>query len=152
MPDVLTTAKGLGNGMPIGACLDRGEAAQLFVPGDHGSTFGGNPLACAAAHAVLDVIEEDNLADRAAELGQRMLDSLTQGLAGSNRVKEIRGLGLMLAVELNEDAPELVTAALEQGLLLNVTQGNIVRLLPPLTLTDADADKLTDTVINLIRA
>ena len=152
MPDVVTTAKGLGNGMPIGVCMARGEAAELFVPGNHGSTFGGNPLACAAGNAVLDVIEKENLADRAAILGKRSLDGLTEGLAGSNRVKDIRGLGLMLAVELNEDAPELVTQALAQGLLLNVTQGNIVRLLPPLTLTDDQADKLSDTVVNLIRS
>jgi acetylornithine aminotransferase len=152
MPDVVTTAKGLGNGMPIGVCMARGEAAELFVPGNHGSTFGGNPLACAAGNAVLDVIEKENLADRAAILGKRILDGLTEGLAGSNRVKDIRGLGLMLAVELNEDAPELVTQALAQGLLLNVTQGNIVRLLPPLTLTDDQADKLSDTVVNLIRS
>lgn len=152
VPDVVTTAKGLGNGMPIGVCMARGEAAELFVPGNHGSTFGGNPLACAAAHAVLDVIEKEHLEDRATSLGERILKGLTEGLAGSNRVKDIRGLGLMLAVELNQDAPELVIQALEQGLLLNVAQGNIVRLLPPLTLTDDQADKLTDTVVNLIRS
>ena len=151
MPDVVTTAKGLGNGMPIGVCMARGEAAELFSPGNHGSTFGGNPLACAAAHAVLDVIEEEGLVERAAELGDRMLSQLEDGLKGDNRVKEVRGKGLMLAVELNEDAPELVTEALDQGVLINVTQGNIVRLLPPLTLTDSEADKLTETVINLIR-
>ena len=152
VPDVVTTAKGLGNGIPIGVCMARGEAAELFVPGNHGSTFGGNPLACAAAHAVLDVIEKEHLEDRATSLGERILKGLTEGLAGSNRVKDIRGLGLMLAVELNQDAPELVIQALEQGLLLNVAQGNIVRLLPPLTLTDDQADKLTETVVNLIRS
>ncbi len=151
LPDVLTTAKGLGNGMPIGVCLARGEAAELFVPGNHGSTFGGNPLACAAGNAVLDVMERDDLINRAADLGDRMLNKLRTELAGSNRVKEIRGLGLMLAVELNEDAPNLVTDAMAQGVLINVTQGNIVRMLPPLTLTDTEADKLVDTVVELIR-
>lgn len=152
LPDVVTTAKGLGNGMPIGVCMARGEAAELFVPGNHGSTFGGNPLACAAAHAVLDVIEEEQLIERAAALGDRMLDKLKTGLAGANEVKEVRGLGLMLAVELHEDAPELVSKALAAGILINVTQGNIVRLLPPLTLTDEQADQLADTVVNLIRS
>lgn len=152
LPDVVTTAKGLGNGMPIGVCMARGEAAELFVPGNHGSTFGGNPLACAAAHAVLDVIEEEQLIERAAALGDRMLDKLKTGLAGANEVKEVRGLGLMLAVELHEDAPELVSKALAAGILINVTQGNIVRLLPPLTLTDEQADLLADTVVNLIRS
>lgn len=151
LPDVVTTAKGLGNGMPIGVCMARGEAAELFVPGNHGSTFGGNPLACAAGNAVLDVIERDNLIERAQVLGERMLDRLNKSLEGSNRVKEIRGLGLMLAVELNEEAPELVTQGLDRGVLINVTQGNIVRLLPPLTLTDEQADTLIDIVVDLIR-
>ena len=151
-PDVLTTAKGLGNGMPIGACLARGEAAQLFAPGNHGSTFGGNPLACAAAHAVLDVIEDENLIERAAVLGERMLDRLQTGLSGNNQVSDIRGLGLMLAVELNEDAPDLVSRALDAGVLINVTQGNVIRMLPPLTLKDEQADTLIDTVIELINS
>ncbi|MEM7002558.1 MAG: aspartate aminotransferase family protein [Pseudomonadota bacterium] len=151
LPDVVTTAKGLGNGMPIGACMARGDAAELFVPGNHGSTFGGNPLACAAAHAVLDVIERDGLEARAAALGERILDKLQDGLKGHNQVKDVRGLGLMLAVELNEDVPHLVGAALERGVLINVTQGNIVRLLPPLTLSDAEADELATAVVDLIR-
>lgn len=151
LPDVVTTAKGLGNGMPIGVCMARGEAAELFVPGNHGSTFGGNPLACAAGNAVLDVIERDNLVERAKVLGDRMIARFNESLAGDNRVKEIRGLGLMLAIELNDDAPELVQKGLEQGVLINVTQGNIVRLLPPLTLSDDEADTLADTVVSLIR-
>ena len=150
MPDVVTTAKGLGNGMPIGACLAHGEAASLFVPGNHGSTFGGNPLACAAAHAVIDVIEQDNLEERALVLGERIQESFRQALDGNNNVKEIRGAGLMLAVELNDDAPDLVHRALTDGVLINVTQGNIVRLLPPLTMTDAEADELVAKVSGLI--
>ncbi len=152
MPDVVTTAKGLGNGMPIGACLARGEAAELFVPGNHASTFGGNPLACAAGNAVLDEIEALNLCDRAAALGERIVDQLSNKLAGNNTVREVRGMGLMIAVELNEDAPELVQQGLDAGVLINVTQGNIIRLLPPLTLTDAEADELASKVVGLIKS
>ena len=152
LPDVVTTAKGLGNGMPIGACLARGEAAQLFVPGNHGSTFGGNPLACAAANAVLDEIENHNLCERAATLGERIVERLRNSLAGNNQVKEIRGHGLMIAVELNEDAPQLVAQGLEAGVLINVTQGNIIRLLPPLILTDEEADTLADKVASLLQS
>lgn len=152
LPDVLTTAKGLGNGMPIGVCLARGAAADLFVPGNHGSTFGGNPLACAAAHAVLDVIEEDHLCERAAELGERMLQQLRTALDGNNRIKEIRGKGLMVAVELNDDAPELIQAGLDAGILINVTQGNIVRMLPPLTISDTEADEAVNAVVALIQS
>ena len=151
-PDVVTTAKGLGNGMPIGACLARGEAAELFVPGNHGSTFGGNPLACAAANAVLDEIEEHDLCARAAALGERIVSNLKNGLEGNNRVQDIRGHGLMIAVELSEDAPHLVEEGLAQGVLINVTQGNIIRLLPPLTLTDAEADELSAKVIALAQS
>ncbi len=150
VPDVVTTAKGLGNGMPIGACLARGEAAELFVPGNHGSTFGGNPMACAAANAVLDEIAANNLCERATQLGERILTNLREGLTGDNRVKEIRGLGLMLAVEFHDDVSHLVQAGLEAGVLINVTQGNILRLLPPLTLTDAEADELARRVLSLV--
>ena len=151
LPDVVTTAKGLGNGVPIGVCLARGEAAELFVPGNHGSTFGGNPIACAAGNAVLDVIEEEGLVERAGELGERMLTNLRTSLEGANGVKEVRGLGLMLAVEMHDDISPLVQAGLDAGILINVTQGNILRLLPPLTLTDEEADKITDLVIDLVR-
>jgi acetylornithine aminotransferase len=152
LPDVVTTAKGLGNGMPIGACLARGEAAELFAPGNHGSTFGGNPLACAAANAVLDEIEDHNLCARAESLGERIVSGLQAGLNGNNRVAEVRGHGLMIAVELNEDAPELVSQALEQRVLINVTQGNIIRLLPPLTMSDAEADELTAKIVALVQS
>lgn len=151
LPDVVTTAKGLGNGVPIGVCMARGAAADLFVPGNHGSTFGGNPLSCAAGNAVLDVIARDGLIERAETLGGQMLNALKLGLEGINRVKEIRGLGLMLAVELNEEVPDMVQRAMDKGVLLNVTQGNIVRLLPPLTLTDEEAEILVKTVVQLIR-
>ncbi|MEM7220962.1 MAG: aspartate aminotransferase family protein [Pseudomonadota bacterium] len=149
LPDVVATAKGLGNGVPIGACLARGKAAEVLVPGTHGSTFGGNPLASAAANAVLDALE-GGLIDRAAELGERMLARFRDALKGNNRVADIRGAGLMLAIELTEPCGDIVTAALEQHLLLNVTAGNVIRLLPPLVLSDEQADHIVDTVAGLI--
>ena len=150
LPDIVTTAKGLGNGVPIGACLARGEAAELFVPGNHGSTFGGNPLACAAAHAVLDVIEEEDICGQAKLQGQRIVDGLRTALAGNNSVTEVRGLGMMIAVELNDEVPSLVSDALNDGLLINVTQGNIVRLLPPLNLSNEEADELVSKLATLL--
>jgi acetylornithine aminotransferase len=150
LPDVVTTAKGLGNGVPIGACLARGAAAELMQPGNHGSTFGGNPLVCAAAIAVIDTIEEEGLTARAAALGTRILNGLRDGLKGSNGVAEIRGKGLMLAVEFTEDKPNLVREAMAAGMLVNVTHGNVLRLLPPLTLTDAEADDLVSRLVTLL--
>lgn len=151
LPDVATTAKGLGNGVPIGVCLARGAAADLFQPGHHASTFGGNPLACAAAHAVLDTLERDNLIPRAAELGERIQDGLRRALAGSNLLKEVRGKGLMIAVELNEPRPGLVQAGLKAGVLINQIGERVVRLLPPLILTDAQADELVKQVAALLQ-
>ncbi len=150
MPDVVTTAKGLGNGMPIGACLARGKAAQVLKPGNHGSTFGGNLLACAAAHAVLDTLEADGLMERAIELGERIRTGLAKALAGNNAITDIRGRGLMLAIELASPCGELVQKGLEQGVLINVTRDNVVRLLPPLTLTNAEADELVTRVASTI--
>ena len=150
LPDVVTTAKGLGNGVPIGACLARGTAATMLGRGTHGSTFGGNPLVCAAAHAVLDTLEEENLIERAGILGERMLGGFREALAGDNRVVDIRGKGLMIAIELSAPCAELVAAALDAGLLINVTQDSVIRLLPPLTLTDAQADDIVARVVALI--
>jgi len=152
VPDVVATAKGLGNGVPIGACLARGEAAKMLVAGTHGSTFGGNFLACAAANAVVDELTGGGIMDRAAELGERMLARFRERLAGNNRVKEIRGKGLMLAVELNEPCAELVGAAVDAGLLINVAADTVVRLLPPLTMSDDEADTMVDMVVDLIGA
>ena len=152
VPDVVATAKGLGNGVPIGACLARGEAAKMLVAGTHGSTFGGNFLVCAAANAVVDELTDGGIIDRAAELGERMLARFSERLAGNNRVKEIRGKGLMLAVELNEPCTELVGAAVDAGLLINVAADTVVRLLPPLNMSDDEADAMVDQVVDLIDA
>ena len=150
LPDVMTLAKGLGNGVPIGACLARGEAAEIFGPGKHGSTFGGNPLVCRVGQTVLETLENDRLIERAGYLGQHMLEGLRQALQGKPGVREVRGLGLMLAIELDRPCGELVSRALAQGLLINVTADTVVRLLPPLIISDAEADQIVATVGTLI--
>jgi acetylornithine aminotransferase len=150
LPDVMTLAKGLGNGMPIGACLARGEAAQVFGPGNHGSTFGGNPLACRVGLSVLDVIEGQDLSARAAALGSRMLNAFKQRLGTLEGVVDIRGMGLMLGIELDRPCGELVTRALDQGLLINVTAERVIRLLPTLTLDDETCDQIVDQVVALV--
>ncbi len=152
LPDVMTLAKGLGNGMPIGACLARGAAAEVFAPGNHGSTFGGNPLACRVGISVLDVIEMEGLTERAATLGSYMLNGFQERLGGLSGVNEIRGMGLMLGIELDQPCGELVTQALEQGLLINVTAEQVIRLLPTLTMTDEVCDETVDKVTALVTA
>lgn len=151
IPDVVTTAKGLGNGFPIGACLAKGIAAELFQPGNHGSTYGGNPLGCATAQTVVDTLLQEKLIERAAELGTKLLADFQRELAGCEHVIAIRGKGLMLGIELKQNCPDLVAQAAEQGLLINVTAGKVIRLLPPLVLSDADATLLVNTLCNLIR-
>jgi len=151
LPDVMTLAKSLGNGVPIGACLAHGSAAGVFQPGNHGSTFSGNPLACRAALTVLDVLRSGKLDRRAAQLGERMLTALTQALGQVRGVKEIRGKGLMLAVELDRPCKDLMRHALNAGLLINVTAERVVRLLPPLVMTDAEADQAVTILSQLIR-
>ena len=150
VPDVMTLAKALGNGVPIGACLARGDAAELFGPGSHGSTFGGNPLACAAALAVLEVMEKERLWERAASLGERMLTGFRERLGSLEGVVDIRGQGLMIGIELERSCGELVNRALEQGLLINVTAERVLRLLPPLVLNDEEAEHLTKGVSALV--
>lgn len=152
LPDVITLAKGLGNGFPIGACLARGAAAQILTPGTHGSTFGGNPLACRAALAVLEVIEEQRLPERAARLGQRMLQGLRAALATNPNVADIRGQGLMLAAELDRPCGDLVAQGLEQGILINVTAQRVLRLLPPLIISDEEAALIVEHVAALINS
>jgi len=152
IPDVMTLAKGLGNGVPIGACLAHGKAAQVFKPGNHGSTFSGNPLVCRVALTVIDELEKGKLAQRAARLGDRLLAGLKEALGQVAGVKDIRGRGLMLAVELDRPCKELLQLSLEQGLLINVTAENIVRLLPPLILGDEEADQLVRVLAGVVRA
>ena len=151
-PDVVTTAKGLGNGVPIGACLARGEAAELFAPGHHGSTFGGNPLACAAGLAVCRTLDEQQLSDAAASLGHRIIHALHREVGDLDGIIKVRGRGLMIGIELDRPCADLVTLALAQGLLINVTADNVVRLLPPLILSEQQADQLVATLSQLIRA
>ncbi|VAW99465.1 Acetylornithine aminotransferase [hydrothermal vent metagenome] len=150
-PDVMTLAKALGNGMPIGACLARGAAAHTFQPGNHGSTYGGNPLVCRVALSVIDTIEKEKLCERAASLGTRLLTAFGEQLADVEGVNEIRGKGLLLAIELDRPCAELVKIALAEGLLINVTANNVVRLLPPLIMTDDEATQLVEQLSTLIR-
>ena len=150
-PDVLTTAKGLGNGVPIGACLARGKASQVLQPGNHGSTYGGNPLACAAGFAVVETIEQQNLSDNAARMGDYLRQRFSEALNGSGKLKEIRGRGLMIGLVMNQDCPQLMAQAVtEQQLLLNVTAGNVIRLLPPLNLNQNEADQIVERVVALV--
>ena len=149
-PDVITLAKALGNGVPIGACLAQGRAADVLGPGSHGSTFGGNPLACAAGLAVIDVIERESLVARAAQTGQTLLDDLNASLNEYPVVKGIRGMGLMIGIELNQPCPQLTEHALAHQLLINVTASNVIRLLPPLILESVHAQRIVDTLKTLI--
>ncbi len=149
-PDVIATAKALANGVPIGACLASGPAAEVFAKGNHGSTYGGNPLACAAALATLNTMEEQSLADRAATLGATILEQLSAELLPLPGVVDVRGRGLLIGIELGSDCGELVTTGLEQGYLINVTAGKTLRLLPPLIMDDSQCQQLIDTVSNLV--
>lgn len=152
LPDVVTTAKGLGNGVPIGACLAQGKAAEILSAGTHGSTYGGNPLCCAAALAVVNTIVEENLCDRATVLGERIAEGFKAQLGGADYVKEIRNKGLLIAIELHEAGTELAVLAKVKGILLNITGGGkVVRMLPPLTMSDAEADLLVSTLSQIIR-
>src|SRR5471032_3378547 len=129
VPDVMTLAKGLGSGVPIGACLAHGVAAQVFKPGNHGSTFGGGPLVSVAALTTLSVMEEDDLLDNAAKMGEIIRNGFKQALAGVAGVRDIRGQGLMIGIELDRPCGDLVNSALENGLLINVTADTVIRLL-----------------------
>jgi acetylornithine aminotransferase len=150
LPDVMTLAKALGNGIPIGACITKGKAAEVFQPGNHGSTFGGNPLACRAAHTVLENMIADNIADHAAQRGQQLFSTLQQGLADNNQVADIRHLGLLLAIELKIPCQELVTQTLAKGLLINVTADRVIRLLPPLIISEAQTAEIASKLIACI--
>ncbi len=152
LPDVVTTAKGLGNGVPIGACLARGIAAKILTAGTHGSTYGGNPLSCAAALAVVNTIMDENLCQRAETLGNRIADGFREQIGDADYVKEVRNKGMLIAVELSEAGTELAVLAKVKGILLNVTGGGkVVRMLPPLTMTDSEAELLVNTLSQIIR-
>lgn len=150
-PDVMTLAKGLGSGVPIGACLARGQAAGVFKPGTHGSTFGGNPLACAAALTTLDVVARDDLRGNAVRQGDAIRAGFREALKEVAGVKDIRGAGMMIGIELDRPCGVLVARALEAGLLINVTQDSTIRLVPPLVYSDADSRELVDRLAPLIR-
>lgn len=151
LPDVVTTAKGLGNGVPIGACLAGEKAAELMQPGSHGSTFGGNPLACAAGLATVETILNENLCEKAESMGHYLKQQLGKQLEGCESVVDIRGQGLMLAVELNIPCAGLVDEAAKKGLLINVTAESVIRLLPTLNLTTDDADQLVNLLSEVIK-
>jgi acetylornithine aminotransferase len=151
-PDVMTLAKGLGNGFPIGACLARGGAADVLQPGSHGSTFGGNPLASVAAMTTLSIIEEENLLPRATALGDEITRTLGEKLSDVPGIRQLRNKGLMIAIELEQPCGELVARGLEAGLLINVAADKVVRLLPPLIMTDEQVQILVDGLAELIAA
>jgi len=151
LPDILTTAKALANGLPVGACVARGAAASAFSPGQHGSTFGGNPLVSRTAHTVLDIMQREELAERAGRIGGEMIDAFSQRLGGHPIVRQVRGRGLMIGIELDRDATQLKEAALHRGLLLNVTQERVIRLLPPLIIDAGQAEQIVSVVCALVQ-
>ncbi|MCX4191324.1 aspartate aminotransferase family protein [Methylophaga sp. OBS1] len=150
LPDVMTLAKGLGNGVPIGACLVAGPAVGVLQAGNHGSTFGGNPLVCSAALAVLDTIEQEQLLNHVATLSQQMLNAFKDRLAGQEGVKDVRGLGFMFGIELSMPCAPLVKQALAEGLLINVTAESVIRLLPPMIINAEEAELIVDKVCRLV--
>lgn len=150
LPDVVTLAKALGNGVPIGACLARGLAATLFSPGSHGTTFGGNPLACAAGLAVLHTLEQHNYLHLVENQGQQLLADFKHALANQKGIVDIRGLGYMIGIQLDRPCADLVKMALEKGLLINVTRGDTIRLLPPFVMSQAQSKQLVDGVTSLL--
>jgi len=152
IPDVITTAKGLGNGIPIGACITKGIAANLFAPGMHGSTFGGNPFSCAVALKVLDIIEQEDLLEHTVKMSQLLADKLQSKLSKHALVKEIRHHGFMFGIELTKPCKEIVTLAFERKLLLNVTAANVIRLLPPLIINEQEVGEIAERVCASIDA
>ena len=151
LPDVVTLAKSLGNGLPIGACLAAGTAAEMLQPGSHGSTFGGNPLASAVALAVIEIMSDQNLAKKAAAAGRVMLERFRAELGDLDGVVSIRGKGLMIGIEFSRDCTSLVEQALERRLLINVTAGKVMRLLPPLVISAEEMHRIIDTVCLLVK-
>ena len=151
VPDVMPLAKGLASGIPVGAIVAHGAAADVFKPGNHGTTFGGNPLAMRAGLTTIEVMEEDGLLENAAAMGQLIMDSMRHELAGVDGVVEVRGSGLMIGIELARPCPEVVGRALEAGLVLNVTADSVVRLLPPLIFAREHVEHLVATLAPIVR-
>jgi len=151
-PDIFTLAKSLGNGVPIGACIASEKTAAVMKPGSHGSTFGGNPLACAAALAVVETIDAESLVENAASMGACLIDSLQQALGAVEGVREIRGAGLMIGIELSDPCDGLVARGLEQGILFSVQSERVIRLLPPLIIDRAQADAIAGRISALVKA
>jgi acetylornithine/N-succinyldiaminopimelate aminotransferase len=152
VPDVMPLAKGLGSGVPVGACLARGAAAKVFKPGNHGTTFGGNPLAMVAAATTLDVIEKDGLLGHAGRMGEVVKSGLQRELAGVAGMKEVRGMGLMLGVELDRPCAEIVKRALAAGLVTNVTADKVIRILPPLVISEPEAKELVSILAAVVKS
>jgi acetylornithine aminotransferase len=152
VPDVMSLAKGLASGVPIGACLARGAAAKVFKPGNHGSTFGGSPLASVAALTTLEVIEKDGLLAHAHHMGEVIQGGLRRELAGVAGVNEVRGMGLMIGIELDRPCGDIVRRALAAGLVTNVTAERVIRLLPPLVIREAEAKQLVAILAPLVKA
>ena len=150
IPDVMTLAKALGNGIPIGACVTHGKAADVIQPGNHGSTFGGNPLACRAALSVLQTIVDEDIVSNVVARSKQLIDLLQQGLKDNSQVKQIRHLGLLVGIELIENCTALVKQALDQHLLINVTAEKVVRLLPPLIIDEQQTAEIAKRVIHCI--
>ncbi len=151
-PDVCTLAKGLGNGVPIGACMAKGIASTVLTAGTHGSTFGGNPLVCSTALAVIETMESESLPQRASELGNKITEAFRSTLSGNSHIVSIRNKGLMIGIELDSPCTELVLKAIENKLLINVAAGNTIRLLPPLIMNDEEATLMVKKVTSLIKA
>jgi acetylornithine/N-succinyldiaminopimelate aminotransferase len=150
LPDIVTTAKGLGNGIPVGACLTRGHAATILQPGNHGSTYGGNPVACAAVQAVLRTLKDNNLCLQAQQRGEYFVKGLHHALVEKKTVQHIRNKGLMIGIELDHPCTELVAQAADHGLLIKVTAGNVIRLLPPLIISEGEIDQAIKILSALI--
>jgi acetylornithine aminotransferase len=151
VPDVMPLAKGLGSGVPVGAVVAGPKAANIFQPGNHGTTFGGNPLAMRAGVETIRIMEEEGLLDNAARVGAHLKGALARELGALKGVTDIRGQGLMLGIELARPCGVLTQRAADKGLLISVTADNVVRLLPPLILTEADADEIVALLAPLVR-
>ena len=150
-PDVVSLAKGLGGGVAVGACVTGNRAKGVFSPGKHGSTFGGNPLACAGVVATIDTMKDEKLLDNATRVGRVIRDALSAGLSGCAGFVEVRGLGLMIGIELDRPCADIITMSLERGLVLNVTAESVIRLLPPLVMSEAEGGQLATLLVSVVK-